>query len=110
MSNVHGFGDAPQNPNQNRVNQYRNNDRPADGNGGFFEGLQEPVVESQLKVAHEHRILFVSGMKYLKNPRDENYWDMMAYSLCPTFTFLSLTFLIVAADIAVFIYLAVIGL
>lgn len=35
---------------------------------------------------------------------------MMTYSLCPTFSFFSLTFLIVLADIAVFIYLAVIGL
>jgi len=35
---------------------------------------------------------------------------MLAYSLCPTFKFLSLTFLIVLADIAVFIFLIVVGL
>jgi len=35
---------------------------------------------------------------------------MLSYSLCPSFTFLSLTFLIVVADLAVFIYLVVIGL
>ena len=67
-------------------------------------------MEEKLRIAHEHRILFVSGMKSLKNPREENYWDMLAYSLCPTFKFLSLTFLIVVADIAVFIFLAVVGL
>jgi hypothetical protein len=35
---------------------------------------------------------------------------MLSTSLCPTFSFLSLTFLIILADIAVFIYLAVVGL
>jgi hypothetical protein len=49
-------------------------------------------------------------MRSVKNPREENYWDMLSYSLCPTFSFLSLTFLIVLADIIVFTYLACIGL
>jgi len=35
---------------------------------------------------------------------------MLTFSLCPTFTFCSLTFLIVVADIAMFIYEASVGL
>ena len=38
MSNVHGFGNAPQNPNRNNNNH--NNGRPVeDGNTGFFDAM-----------------------------------------------------------------------
>lgn len=117
MSNLHGFGQGPPNRNdRNYPNQPQPPYRPAnnhpidDGNGGFFEGFAQPVIEDQLRVAQENRVLFISGMRTVKNPREENYWDMLTYSLCPTFSFLYLTFLILLADIVVFIYLASIGL
>ena len=117
MSNVHGFGQGPSNRNgPNNPNQQPPPYRPAnnqpidDGNGGFFEGFAQPVIEDQLRMAQENKVLFISGMRTVKNPREENYWDMLTYSLCPTFSFLSLTFLILIADIVVFIYLASIGL
>lgn len=49
-------------------------------------------------------MLFVSGRRSLKDPREENYWDMLVFGLCPNFSFLSVTFLLVVADIAVFIF------
>lgn len=55
-------------------------------------------------LVEQHKVLFVSGRRSLKNPRDENYWDMLVFGLCPNFKFWSLTFLIILADIAVFIF------
>ena len=53
MSNVHGFGNLPQNrPNMNNPPQRNNNPRPNDqGNGGFLEAINEPVIEDQLRIA-----------------------------------------------------------
>ena len=55
-------------------------------------------------------MLFASGRKQVKDPAQESYWDMLTYALCPTFKFLSLTFLICLADIAVFIFEVAVGL
>lgn len=109
MSNVHGFGENNRRNNVPPVR--RNNDPPPpDNDNGFFEGFSEPVLAEQLRVADDHRILFVSGRKQVKNPQEENYWDMLTYALCPTFKFLSLTFLISLADIALFIFEVSVGL
>ena len=70
----------------------------------------EPLVEDQLRLANEHRVLFISGSRALKNPRDENYYNMLVFGLCPTFSFLSVTFLVIVADIAMFIVEQVKGL
>lgn len=111
MANVHGLGDFNNNNNIRRNPPPRRNDAPQlDNDQGFFEGFSEPVLAEQLKVADEHRVLFISGRKQVKNPQDENYWDMLTYALCPTFQFLSLTFLISLADIALFIFEVSVGL
>lgn len=75
-----------------------------------MEGLNQPIVADQLKFAEEHRVLFASGRKQVKDPAQESYWDMLTYALCPTFKFLSLTFLICIADIVVFIFEVAVGL
>lgn len=111
MANVHGLGDFNNNNNIRRNPPPRRNDAPQlDNDQGFFEGFSEPVLAEQLKVADEHKVLFISGRKQVKNPQDENYWDMLTYALCPTFQFLSLTFLISLADIALFIFEVSVGL
>jgi rhomboid protease GluP len=46
----------------------------------------------------------------VKNPHEESYWDMLAYALCPTFKFLSFTFLVTIVDITFFIFLVSVGL
>jgi membrane associated rhomboid family serine protease len=48
-------------------------------------------------------VLLVSGGRKVKNPREENYWDMLVSTFCPTFSFLSVTIFLILADIAMFI-------
>ncbi len=38
-----------------------------------------------------------------KNPREENFWDFLKYSCCPTFTIKSFIFTITIVDIILFI-------
>lgn len=71
--------------------------------------MSEPVTRQQLWIASEHRVLFVSGKKQVKDPKDESYWDMLTYALCPVFNFLSFTFLICIVDIGMFIFEVSIG-
>jgi rhomboid protease GluP len=114
MSNIHGLGGPnPNNNNRRNVPPIRRNGAPPpddNDNGGFFDGFSEPVLAEQLRIAEENRILFISGRNQVKNPQEENYWDMLKFALCPTFKFLSLTFLISLADIALFIFEVSVGL
>ena len=61
-------------------------------------------------MANEHRVLFISGSRQLKAPRDENYYNMLVYGLCPNFSFISVTFLVILADLVMFIIEEVKGL
>jgi hypothetical protein len=73
MSNVHGFGDnANDNNNRRNIPPIRRNDNPPqqDNDNGFLDGFSEPVMAEQLKIADDHKILFVSGRKQVKNPQD----------------------------------------
>lgn len=108
MSNVHGFGED-RNP-RNRPPVRRNDEERMDSDGNFLEQFSAPVLADQLRIADEKRVLFVSGRKHVKNPQDEHYWDMLSFTLCPTFKVLSLTFLITLADIALFIFEVSVGL
>lgn len=68
------------------------------------------MVEDQLRIANEHKVLFVSGRMALKDPHDENYWDMLRFGLCPSFSFLSITFLVILVNLIMFIIENVNGL
>lgn len=46
----------------------------------------------------------------MKNPRDENYWDMLVSTFCPTFNCLSVTIFLIIVDIAMFIAELAVGL
>lgn len=46
----------------------------------------------------------------MKNPRDENYWDMLMEMCCPVFRFLSFTTFMLVAYLVIFIVEAAIGL
>lgn len=57
MSNVHGFGNFPNQPSRNNLPPVRRNnpnyDQRDDGNGqGFFSAVQEPALEEQLRIAN----------------------------------------------------------
>lgn len=65
MSNVHGIGalgggDRP-----------RRNQRPRDEDGEWGGGFmpQEPITPENIRLANEHRVIFVSGSRALKDPR-----------------------------------------
>lgn len=42
-----------------------------------------PTTE-HLHYAEEKRVLMISGGKRLKNPKDENYWDMLMFTFYPS--------------------------
>lgn len=89
MANIHGLRDI-------RNQRERNNQRPLLG------GVSQPSLDEQLAIAQQHRVLFVSGNKQVKNPKDESYFDMLIFALCPTYKFISLTTLITIVNIAMF--------
>lgn len=71
MANVHGFGDIGAGGNRRLPpNRQPNNNNPDEGDMNFLGGFNEPVLEEQLRIAEQHRILFVSGRKSVKNPHD----------------------------------------
>jgi rhomboid protease GluP len=55
-------------------------------------------------------VLLVSGGRRVKNPRDENYWDMLVNTFCPTFACLSITIFVILADFALFVTEVSLGL
>ena len=84
MSNVHGFGNMPDNRRPNRPNPPPppppggegygggGRDRGDDNDNGipnFMAGFDGAALEDQLRLAEEHKVLFVSGRRSLKNPR-----------------------------------------
>ena len=48
-------------------------------------------------------MLFISGNTRIKNPRDENYWDMVRITCCPVIRLFSVTLLILLAVIGMYI-------
>ena len=46
----------------------------------------------------------------MKDPRDENYWDMLMSYFFPNFSLISITFLIIVVDVIMFIVEVVKGL
>lgn len=64
------------------------------GMGGMMggQGMQGSQMYSML-----------SGLQTKKNPREENFWDMLHYSFCPTFKFMSFIFAITIINITCFI-------
>jgi rhomboid protease GluP len=93
MSNVHGLRDLHSNQNQG------GSQRPLLG------GISEPPVAEQLRVAQQHRVLFVSGNRQIRDPSKESYCDMLVFALCPTFKLLSLTTLVTIVNLAFFAFL-----
>lgn len=112
MSNVHGFGDRSSRRSRSRDRSRRggNEGQQEDNHQGGFLRLGEPVLEEQIRIAEEHKVIFVSGRRAIKQPQDENYWDMLAFALCPQFSFLSITFLVIVIDLVMFIVSAALGL
>lgn len=66
--NVHGFDEVNRRP-RNNANSNANM-LAGDGN---FQGLN---IE-HLRTVETHKVLFLSGRRKVKNPKDENYLDML---------------------------------
>lgn len=45
----------------------------------------------------------ISGGKRLKNPKDEHYWDMLMFTFCPSWEWISLTLLLILVITGMFI-------
>ena len=123
MANVHGFGDY-RNNDRNNNNNNRNNGNPPRGllsannsiqgipgagnnNQGGDGGEGARFAQDLLQNNPKMKKLF--GTEGRKNPRDENFWDMLHYSFCPTFTISSFTFWIIVINTAIYIATLVFG-
>lgn len=51
-----------------------------------------------------------AGDANLKDPRDENYWDLLKAAMCPVMKIPSFTFIIIVIDITLFALTAIVGL
>ena len=89
MANVHGMGD------------YRNN-RP-NGGGGFGGGGGGGGAPGGGGAAGLYSVLGVNRDDPNKDPRSENFFDMLHYSFCPTLRFMSWTVMVSLINIALFI-------
>ena len=45
----------------------------------------------------------IATTQFTKHPKDENFWDMIKNTACPTFRFLSFTFLVSVLNLGLFI-------
>ena len=68
-----------------------------------------PTTE-HINFAEEKRVLMISGGKRLKNPKDENYWDMLMFTFCPSWEWISLTMLLIVAITAMFVAECIYGI
>ena len=55
-------------------------------------------------------MLFICGNTRIKNPRDENYFDMLKVACCPVIKLFSITTLILIAVLAMYITSAIMGI
>jgi Na+/alanine symporter len=55
-------------------------------------------------------VLLISGSRQVKNPREEDYWDMLVSTFCPTFACCSVTIFVILVDLALFVTEVSLGL
>jgi hypothetical protein len=55
MANIHRLGDY-------------NRERDNGNQNGLMERLNQAPIQDHLRVAEQHRVLFISGRKQIKNP------------------------------------------
>jgi len=79
MANIHGLGDGNNNRNASRQNDYFS----GENTNGMFELLGAPQSK--------------------KNPREENFWDMLHFSFCPRLKLISFTSVITLINTVCFI-------
>lgn len=97
--NVHGLRDV-----NSRHNDSRNNlavRRPQQDMNMFQD--MDPLTVENLRAAETHKVLFISGNRRMKNPKEENYFDMLKDLCCPTFKCLSFTTLVLIVTLAMYI-------
>lgn len=63
-----------------------------------------------LRAVEEKKVLFISGNTKIKNPRDENYFDMLRITCCPVIKLFSITLLILIAVLGMYIASIVMGI
>lgn len=99
--NIHGFSSAS--------NEANRRPRPNSDSNMLSASLEGVNIE-HLRNVEKYKVLFLSGRRKIKNPRDENYLDMLIEMCCPVFKCCSFTSFILIVYIAVFIAEAAIGL
>ena len=85
---------------------YDYGDKQVDFFANGFEGL---TVE-HVRAVEEHKVVFLSGRQNVKNPRDENYGDMLKWTCCPVFKLCSFTLFVLVVDLAMYITSLSLGL
>lgn len=104
MSNIHGFGDDNNNE-QNQRHYYRPQFFAAgednDNNNNNQQGEQTDGVRAMRDYLYKYNE---------SNPRNENFYSFLKSSMCPVFTFKSVTFGLFAVNIILYIVTLCFGL
>ena len=92
-------------PSQNRRQRQGEEENPMP-----WGDMDFAITPEQLQLAEEKKVLLVSGSRQLKNPRQENYWDMLMNTFCPTWSCLSLTMFLCMVILVMFVVMAAYGI
>ena len=103
--NVHRLNDLPPDSSRRINNPQRGAPpgQPQNDNGMPWGGAAPVISMENIQFAEQNKVLLVSGHNQVKNPREENYWDMLMSSFCPSWHFISMAMLIILAQIAMFV-------
>ena len=63
----------------------------------------DPLTVNNIRAAETHKVLFISGNRRIKNPKDENYFDMLKDLCCPTFKCFSFTTIVLVVTLVMYI-------
>ena len=99
--NLHGMRDVQGRSNNDTRNNLAPIRRPQQDMRMFDE--MDPLTVENLKAAETHKVLFISGNRRMKNPKDENYFDMLKDLCCPNFKCLSFTTVVLIATLVMYI-------
>jgi hypothetical protein len=107
--NIHGFDNMPPrapNDSNNNISMRRQDNQQ---NMNIFDSL-DPLTVENIKNAEKYKVLFVSGNRRIKNPKEENYFDMLKDLCCPTFHCISFTSVVLVVTLVMYIVELSLGL
>jgi rhomboid protease GluP len=63
----------------------------------------DPLTVDNIRATETHKVLFISGNRRMKNPKDENYFDMLKDLCCPAFKCFSFTTIVLIVTLVMYV-------